>query len=84
MASSSSKRSKTLRLFVENPTGVVEYIVGVTPADHGLIVSSLVARVASGEPVKLTSESLQQALDLLVWSETHKQVFREARVVYDR
>ena len=83
MSSSSKNKPKTFRLFIENPAGVVEYIVGVVATEEGPVVTSLAARVASGEAVNLSNGTLQQAMDLQRWAQTHADVFREGRVVYE-
>lgn len=83
MSSSSKDKSKTFRIFVENSGGVVEYIVEVAPADDGLEVTSLAGRIASGKAVDLSKTTLQQAIDLEIWSKSHADVFEKGRVVYD-
>ena len=35
--SSSKKKTNTLRLFIENPNGVAEYIVGIVPLTRHLV-----------------------------------------------
>ena len=62
MSSSSKNKPKTFRLFIENPAGVVEYIIGVMPTEEGPVVTSLAARVASGKAVNLSRDTFQQAV----------------------
>jgi hypothetical protein len=83
MSSSSKDKPKTFRLFVESPTGVVEYVVGVMPAEEGPMVTSLAGRVASGQAVNLSRATLERAIRLEQWASTHADVFREGRVVPD-
>ena len=82
MSSSSKKKPNTLRLFIENPKGVTEYIIGIVQVDETPVIAPLAARVVSGEAGDLNKETLQQAIELQRWAPMHSDVFEKGRVVY--
>ena len=83
MWSSSKKKPNTLRLFIENPNGVAEYIVGIVHVDETPVIALMAGRVVSGEACDLSKETLQQAIELQRWAPMHADVFEKGRVVYD-
>ena len=83
MSSSSKKKPNTLRLFIENPKGVTEYIIGIVQVDETPVFTPMAARVVSGEGVNLSKATLQQAIELQRWAPMHADVFEKGRVVYD-
>ena len=83
MSSSSKKKPNTLRLFIENPNGVTEYIIGIVQVDETPVFTPMAARVVSGEGVNLSKATLQQAIELQRWAPMHADVFEKGRVVYD-
>ena len=83
MSSPSKKKPNTLRLFIENPKGVTEYIIGIVQVDETPVFTPMAARVVSGEGVNLSKATLQQAIELQRWATMHADVFQKGRVVYE-
>jgi hypothetical protein len=78
------QKPTTFVLLVESPVGVTEYVIGATPSDDVAVMRPIVARTLSGKGCSLSASSLQQALHLRSWAQTHASIFHTGRVDYGR
>jgi hypothetical protein len=84
MSLSSKQTPKKLSLFIERPSGVTEYVVGIVNVNETPVFGALGASVASGTGSDLTLAELQEAIALHHWAEANADVFREGRCQGER
>jgi hypothetical protein len=75
---------QTFTMFVEEESGVLEFIIGVFDEGEKRSLLPVAARVVSGTFEKLPNDRFQQALETHRWAQSHASIFSDARVIYDR
>lgn len=74
---------QTFTTFVEEESGVLECIIGVFDDDSRHILHPVAVRVASGTFEQLTSERLEEAINVHRWARRNLEVFKDGRVARD-